>query len=153
VAALTALIACVVGCDEDAVRGGLLGKLLNAATADAEAAEAAETERERDGGGGSKDGGGEGGGGAGGGGSRLDLNALECFRILASSDAGAAALVVECPAVIAFVATRCSSGSVDVVEAAVDVLCAMASSSDACKAAVVRLGGVAMLAQAGAGGC
>jgi len=58
--------------------------------------------------------------------------------------------------VMTFVAARCSSGGGSVVmvqgpgareeadgtaaEAAVDVLCAMASSSDACKAAVVRHG-------------
>ena len=97
-AALTALIACVEGCDEDAVRGGLVGTLLSAATADGDAAAAEVTDRERDGGDGSKDGGGgeSGGGGGGGSGSRLDLNALECFRILASSDAGAAALAGAC---------------------------------------------------------
>lgn len=129
-AALSALLACVEGAAEDAVAEGLVGKLLAAA----------------------RDGGGE-SGGTGGERRSLDLNALECIRVLASNDTGAASLIANDDA-MAFVTARC--GGADAVEAAAseaaaDVLCVLASNKTdggGARAAVVRAGGVGALARA-----
>lgn len=152
-AALSALLACVEGAAADAVREGVVTKLLG---------EAAALAREA----------GEGAGGV----SDLDLNALDCLRILASDDTGAASLIADDEA-MAFVTARCgvvvggggggSGGSelgtgdpqphqsiptdtAAVSETALDVLCVLASKrtdGGASRTAVVRAGGVTALAR------
>lgn len=126
-AALSALLACVEGAAEDAVAEGVLGKLLNAAST------LGEEESSR---------------------GTLDLNALDCFRILATNEAGAASLIAD-DEVMAFVTARCGGaggGQVQAVsESALDVLCVLASKKTdggASRAAVVRAGGVTALAKA-----
>ena len=100
-AALSALLACVEGAAEDAVAEGVLGKLLNAAST------LGEEESSR---------------------GTLDLNALDCFRILATNEAGAASLIAD-DEVMAFVTARCGGaggGQVQAVsESALDVLCVL----------------------------
>ena len=94
---------------------------------------------------------------------RLDLNALECLRVLATARAASAALVADdaaMDAAFAFVAERAVSGSGPdpnltradpVAAAALDLLCGLASKrSDegAARRAVVERGAVGVLAKA-----
>lgn len=126
-AALVALLACVEGAAEDAVGLGVVGKLVAAAAA-------------RDDG-------------------RLDVNAIEALRVLVTVEAAASAVVADeslINAVVEFVAERAvrpapnPGAPDDVAEASLDLLCGLASKrSDggACRDAVIRGGGVTVLAR------
>lgn len=126
-AALVALLACVEGAAEDAVGLGVVGKLVAAAAA-------------RDDG-------------------RLDVNAIEALRVLVTVEAAASAVVADeslIDAVVEFVAERAvrppptPGAPHDVAEASLDLLCGLASKrSDggACRDAVIRRGGVTVLAR------
>ena len=126
-AALVALLACVEGAAEDAVGLGVVGKLVAAAAA-------------RDDG-------------------RLDVNAIEALRVLVTVEAAASAVVADeslINAVVEFVAERAvrpapnPGAPDDVAEASLDLLCGLASKrSDggACRDAVIRRGGVTVLAR------
>ena len=126
-AALVALLACIEGAAEDAVGLGVVGKLVAAAAA-------------RDDG-------------------RLDVNAIEALRVLVTVEAAASAVVADeslINAVVEFVAERAvrpapnPGAPDDVAEASLDLLCGLASKrSDggACRDAVIRGGGVTVLAR------
>ena len=126
-AALVALLACVEGAAEDAVGLGVVGKLVAAAAA-------------RDDG-------------------RLDVNAIGALRVLVTVEAAASAVVADeslINAVVEFVAERAvrpapnPGAPDDVAEASLDLLCGLASKrSDggACRDAVIRRGGVTVLAR------
>ena len=125
-AALSALLACVDGASEVAVAEGMVGKLLSV------------TRGEN---------GGEGGSGGGAGAVSLTLNAMECIRILATDDAGAASLIVDDGA-MSFVISRCGVDTADPAsESALDVLCSLASKGRG-REAVIRAGGVTAIAKA-----
>ena len=126
-AALVALLACIEGAAEDAVGLGVVGKLVAAAAA-------------RDDG-------------------RLDVNAIEALRVLVTVEAAASAVVADeslINAVVEFVAERAvrpapnPGAPDDVAEASLDLLCGLAakrSDGGACRDAVIRGGGVTVLAR------
>ena len=130
-AVLVALLACVPGAAEDAIKGKVIDVVLAAA-------------QKAEGG--------------------LDLNTMESFRILATVDAAACALVEDGDAMdnlIRFVTDRCVGSSVVlgnngndqeiVAESALDLLCGLAakrSDGGLCRDAVVTRNGVAALGRA-----
>ena len=127
-ASLVALLACVPGAAEDAVAHGAVRAILTACEA------------------------------APGGG--LDRNALEAFRILVTVEAAATATVADDAAIgplIAFVKARAVGGARagdaggELAESALDLLCGLAAKrrdGGACRDAVARRGGVAVLGAA-----